>query len=248
MEKSTNHGDAPGPRERVLRQVPPRQATSSHLMPKPICSAPPILFHCLDSSFNIEQSSEQISNWKLTRMSRDPLDKWLDALRFEIYRLQFMPNPMHAKILESKIQEFESQPVVEIAGNDFNTALQKLETLKQDFASIQQLIHLAIELRNLRDQMREKGFLMFSPNDADEVLNGFHAWFEKTKMEQRKRQWRNFAHLRHFWPKADGPTRRQMVELFATYGRRRFKWGLMNLQIGAPLKIGRWASRMYRRY
>lgn len=181
-------------------------------------------------------------------MSRDPVDKWLDALWFEIYRLQFTPNQTHANILQSQIQELESQPVAEIAGNDFDTMLQNLETLKQDVASIEQLIHLAEQLRNLRDQMREKGFLAYSPNDADDVFNGFHAWFEKTKIEQRERQWRNIAHLRHFWPKADGPRRRQMVELFAKYSRRRLKWGLMNLQIGTPLKIGRWAIRVYKRY
>ena len=181
-------------------------------------------------------------------MLKDPVDKWLDALRFEVYRLQFTPNPTHAKILQSQIQELESQPVTEIADNDFGTMFQNLETLKQDVASIEQLIHLAEQLRNLRDQMREKGFLAYSLDDADEVFNGFHAWFEKAKIEQRERQWRNLAYLRHFWPNADGPRRRQMADLFATYSRRRLKWGFMNLRIGTPLKIGRWAIRIIKRY
>lgn len=181
-------------------------------------------------------------------MSEDHVDKWLDALRFEIYRLQFTPNRTHAKILQSQIQELESQPVAEVGGKDLNTTIHNLAALKQDLASVQQLIDLAIQLRNLRDQMREKGFLSYSPTDADEIFNGFHAWFEKAKIEQRERQWRNLAHLRHFWPKVDGPRRRQMVDLFATYSRQRLKWGIMNIQIGTPLKIGRWAIKIYKRY
>lgn len=181
-------------------------------------------------------------------MTKDPLDKWLDALQFENYRLQFKPNQTHAEILKAQIRELESQPVADIAGNDLVATLHHLEQLKQDLTSVQQLIELAKQLRNLREQMREKGFLSYSPSDADEVLNGFHAWFEKTKIEQRERQWRNLASLRQFWPEADGPRRRRMVELFATYSRRRLMWGTLNLKIGTPLRIGRWASRMYKGY
>ncbi len=181
-------------------------------------------------------------------MSRDPIDKWLDALQFENYRLQFKPNQIHAEILQTQIQQLESQPVAAIASNNLDETLHNLESLKQDLASVQHLIGLAVQLRSLRDQMREKGFLLFSPDDADEVLDGFHAYFEKMKVEQRERQWRNLASLKHFWPKADGPRRRRIVELFATYSRRRFVWGFTNLQIGTPLRIGRWASKMYKRH
>ena len=183
-----------------------------------------------------------------TRMSKDPIDKWLNALQFENYRLQFTPNPIHAKVLQSQIQELESQPVAQIDGNNLQATIQRLENLKQDLASVQQLINLATELRKLRDQMREKGFLLSNPEDTDEVLDGFHVWFEKKKIEQREEQWRNIASFKQFWPKADGPRRRRMVELFATYGRRRLKWGMLNLKIGTPLRIGRWASRISKRF
>ncbi|CAD6591108.1 MAG: hypothetical protein ASARMPREDX12_004923 [Alectoria sarmentosa] len=180
-------------------------------------------------------------------MTKDPLDKWLDALHFENYRLQFKPNQTHAAILKAQIRELESQPVADIAGNDLVATLHHLKQLKKDLASVQQLIDLAKQLRKLREQMREKGFLLYSQSDADEVLNGFHAWFEKTKIEQRERQWRNLASLRQFWPEADGPRRRRMVELFATYSRRRLMWGTLNLKIGAPLRIGRWLWKLITR-
>lgn len=191
---------------------------------------------------------EPTTDRKLTRMSRDPIDKWLDALQFENYRLQFKPNQIHAEILQSQIRELESQPVAGIAGNLLEETFHRLECLKQDLASVQQMIDLAIQLRHLRDEIREKGFLLYSPTDADEVLDGFHAWFEKTKIEQRERQWRNLASFQYYWPKADGVKRRRMVELFVTYSRRRLLWGTMNLKIVTPLKIGRWASRMYKKY
>lgn len=197
---------------------------------------------------HLSQPSGPTPSQRVSEMTKDPLDKWLDALYFENYRLQFKPNQTHAAILKAQIRELESQPVADIAGNDLVATLHHLEQLKQDLASVQQLIELAKQLRKLREQMREKGFLLYSQSDADEVLNGFHAWFEKTKIEQRERQWRNLASLRQFWPEADGPRRRRMVELFATYSRRRLMWGTLNLRIGAPLRIGRWVSRMYKGY
>lgn len=180
-------------------------------------------------------------------MSKDPIDKTLSALHFENYRLGFKPNQTHAKILESAIQRLESQPV-EDSGDDLDTTLHHLKTLKQDLVSIQEVVVLAIQLHNLRDQIRENGFLLYRPDDAEEVLNEFHAWFEKMKIEQRKRQWRNFASLRHFWPQADWERKRAMVELFATNSRRRLEWGTLNLRIALPLRIGRWASRMCRKF
>lgn len=181
-------------------------------------------------------------------MSRDPIDKWLDALVFENYRLQFKPNHIHAEILQSQIRELESQPVARIDGNHLEETLNRLECLKQDLASVHQMIDLAVQLRHIRDQIREKGVLLYSPADADEVLDAFYTWFEKTKIEHRARQWQNIASLKHFWPKADVARRRRIVELFATYSRRRLMWGTLNLRIATPLRIGRWASRMYKKF
>lgn len=180
-------------------------------------------------------------------MSRDPIDKWLDALQFENYRLSFKPHLIHAEILESQIREMESLPLDKIAGDDLDAALKRLESLKQDLASTQQLLGLAAQLRNVRDQISEKGIFNYNPEDANEILNDFHAWFEKSKIEQRERQWRNLASLKHFWPQADGARRRRMVELFATYARRRLTWGIGNFKMTIPLRIGRWAGRMYMR-
>ena len=177
-------------------------------------------------------------------MSRDPIDKWLDALLFENHRLQFTPSPIHSEILQSQIRELESQPVAGFNANHVGDILRRLECLKQDLASIQQMIVLATQLRHLRDQIRENGYLLYSPTGIDRTLDAFHNWFEKTKIEHRKRQRKNFAALKHFWPTADVARRRRIVELFATYGRRRLVWGMFNLQTSTPLRIGRWAIRM----
>lgn len=181
-------------------------------------------------------------------MSKDPIDKWLDALQFENYRLQFTPNHIHVKVLQSQIQQLESQPVDEIDGNDLEATLQRLGTLKQDLASVQQLMDLATELRKLRDEMREKGLFLSPPVETDDVLDAMHAFLEVKKYEQRARQWRNLDSLRHLWPKADGPRRRRIAELLTTYSRRRFTWGMLNLKLGTPLRIARWAIRMYKKY
>ncbi|KAL9126911.1 MAG: hypothetical protein Q9175_007837 [Cornicularia normoerica] len=142
-------------------------------------------------------------------MSKDAIDKWLDALRFDIYRLGVKPDQLHADTLAVEIDRLERLPVTAM-GNDLHARLDDLESAKQDLASIQHLIGLTIHLRNLRDQMRENGFLKYSIADADQVLDGLHAWLEKTKREQRERQWRNLTFFRRFWPEADGSTRRQM--------------------------------------
>ncbi len=176
-------------------------------------------------------------------MSRDPIDKWLDALEFENYRLSFWPSPNHADMLESQILELESQPIADMSGDDLDTMLQRLENLKQDLASARQLIDCALQVRNLREQMRQKGILQINPDEADEALDGFHSFFEKSKIQQRERQWRNLTSLKQFWPHADGTRRRRMANLFATYTRRRLLWGTGNLAFSLPLKIRLWATR-----
>lgn len=178
-------------------------------------------------------------------MPVQPIDRWLEALKFENYRLGFMPKLSDAKVLQTEIRELESQPVAEIAGNDdFDARYFSLIVMKQDLASIQQMGELAIRLLNLREQMREKGFLVSSLDEADEIFDGFHAWVEKSKLEQRKRQWQHLRFVRLFWPKADMARRRRIAEMLAVYGRRRFRWGTLHLAIGPPARVGRWASRM----
>ena len=181
-------------------------------------------------------------------MSEYTIDRWIHALEFENYRLQFKPNNIHVKILQSEIQVMESMPAAAAIGDgNLDQTLQNLESLKQDLASGEHIIGLAIQLRNFKDQMREKGVLQFNLDAADEILEGIQASFDKRKIEQRQRQWRNLASLRKFWPEADGPRRRRIVELLRTYTRRRFMWGLLNLQMGTPVRLSRWASRMYKR-
>ena len=177
-------------------------------------------------------------------MSSNAIDKWLDDLEFENYRLSFTPTRLHAQILESRIRLIESLPVTEQVDHDLVRIVKNLETLKRDLASVQELIGLTLQLRDLRDQMLQKGFLQFAPEDGVETFDGFHTWYERKKLEQRRRQRLNFAFLRHFYPMADKARKRRMVDLFATYSRRRFMWGTWNLRFGTPARIGRWASRM----
>lgn len=168
-------------------------------------------------------------------MSKKLIDQWLDALHFENDRLKFMPTQLHSMILQSQIRKLESQPVAGIARDDLHARIHRLDVLKQDLASARQLIDLAYQLRER------------SIDDAEEVLDGIHAWFEKTKIGRRERQWQNLAFLRSSWPKADGARRRRMVQLFATYSRRRLRCGAFYLRIGTLLRIKMWACRMYKR-
>ena len=191
----------------------------------------------------------------MTGMARDPLGHWLHALRFEIYRLQFWPGQIRAEILKSEIRKLESQPV-EGSGSDLDTSLQNLETLKQDLADMQEemaLIGQLMSMRNqlhgsMREHLRGNGDVSHSMGDANEIFNKLHNWYEKKKLEQRMIQWRNFAILRHFWPKVDWETKRTVVQMFGLYSKRRLMWGALNLRIGLPLRMGRLASRLGKRF
>ena len=185
---------------------------------------------------------------RLTRMSSNTVDKWLDALRFENYRLQFRPHPIDAEEIRSQIQALEARPVATIAHGDFDTLLHKLDSLKEDLASVEQTIELLSQIRELRGQIREKGFLEYDVDQAGEVIDNLHFRSEKNKMDQRQRQWRHLASLRRVWPEADAARRKGIVQLLGTYSKRRFVCGATNLRIGTVTRIGRWASRMCKKY
>ena len=171
-------------------------------------------------------------------MSIDPIDKWLDALHFENQRLSFRPNPMYVEILEEQIRKLESTPLDVAAGYELDEILQNLQSLKQDLASVKQLLSFAERLQNLRTQMRESGPLQYSPDEAEEVMNGFNAYFQKAKIDQRNRQRQHLASLWQFGPQADAVRRRRIVQLFKTYAKRRLMWGGMNLLLTGPLRLG----------
>ena len=180
-------------------------------------------------------------------MSQRTIDNWLGSLSFQSYRLSFMPNKFRSGLLLATIRAFESMPITEKDADRLEIRLGQLEDLKEDLASVQQLVSWAEELANVRDQMRDKGVFRFDGDEADEALYGISDWFEKKKVEQRHQQWQNLLLFRHFWPKADSRRRRRMVEVFATYGRRRLMWGTLHLWVATPAKTAMWATRMYRR-
>ena len=158
-----------------------------------------------------------------------------------------MPNKFHSGLLLATIRAFESMPITEKDVDRLEIRLGQLEDLKEDLASVQQLVSWAEELANVRDQMRDKGVFLFDGDEAEEALYGISDWFEKKKVEQRHQQRLNLILFRHFWPKADSRRRRRMVEVFATYGRRRLMWGTLHLRVATPAKMAMWATRMYRR-
>lgn len=181
-------------------------------------------------------------------MSSNTVDKWLDELRFENYRLQFRPHPIDAEEIRSQIQALEARPVATIAHGDFDTLLHKLDSLKEDLVSVEQTIELLSQIREFRGQIREKGFLAYDVDQAGEVIDNLHFRSEKNKMDQRQRQWRHLASLRRVWPEADAARRKGIVQLLGTYSKRRFLCGATNLRIGTVTRIGRWASRMCKKY
>ena len=171
------------------------------------------------------------------------MDKWLEALRFENYRLSFTPNPIHAEMLQSHINRLESEPTAGLSTDELDGKLHRLEAMKKDLASVNQLISLREKLHGVSQQLQKEGYFQFSPEDAIETFDGLNAWFEKTKTEQRERQSRNLASLKRFWPQADGARKTRIAELLATYARKRYVWGSLNLRMAAPVKVGRWATR-----
>ena len=180
-------------------------------------------------------------------MSRRYFDNWLGSISFQSFRLSFMPNKFASGLLEGTIQAFESKPITEKNFDRLGTRLGQLEDLKQDLASIEQLVSLVEEVAKMRNRMRDKGFFDFDVDEAEKALCGIADWFEMKKIQQRHQQWHNLAMFRLAWPKADSRMRRRMVEVFATYGTRRLMWGAVHLQVATPVKIARWATRIYRR-
>ena len=98
-------------------------------------------------------------------MSSNAIDKWLDDLEFENYRLSFTPTHLHAQILESRIRLIESLPITEQVDHDLPRIIDNLETLKRDLASVQELISLALKIQQLRDRMLQKGFRQYTKED-----------------------------------------------------------------------------------
>lgn len=180
-------------------------------------------------------------------MSENVIDEWLKSLKFENYRLEYTPKYTRAKVLEATIRNIESQPIDGAFAKDFGGTLLQLEILKKDLASMHEMNDLVERLHILRDRLREQDFLSFHPESAAQVMEGLQAWFEKKKIEQRKRQRLNVASLGRLWPNADQARKRQMVKLFVTYGRRRFAWGTLNILLSSMLRLGLWTNRRMKR-
>lgn len=180
-------------------------------------------------------------------MFRPGIDTWLSRLSFQSYRLTFLPDKYHSGLLLATIQAVESMPVTEENIDRLGITLGQLEDLKRDLASVQQLVSLAEKVANIRDQMRDKGFYHFDGDEAEEALYGISNWFEKKRIWQKHQQRVDLRMFRYYWPRADNRRKRQMVQVFATYGRRRLMWGAIRLRVATPVKVAMWATRMYRR-
>ena len=172
-------------------------------------------------------------------MSKDPIDKWLDAMQFEIFRLS--PN---TELLESRIKQLGSMPVTKGSRNNLKEKLHQLECLKQDLQSLRMLEVSTRKLQQVKAQALggrslDRGQMVKVREEFDEVTNTF----EKTKIEQRERQRQHLASLRQLWPKADYARKRRMVGLFATYAGRRLMIGTANSLLVVPLMIARRAFR-----
>ena len=181
-------------------------------------------------------------------MSKDPIDKWLDAMEFEIFRLSSKHQPGSTELLESRIKQLGTMPVTKETRINLKQKLYQLECLKQDLQSLR-VLHISIQkLQQAIAQAREKRSL--DRGQEVKVREAFEKGintFEKSKVEERERQRQHLASLRQLWPKADYARKRRMVGLFATYARRRLMIGTVNSLLVVPIGAVRWLSRMYRR-
>ena len=177
-------------------------------------------------------------------MSKDPIDKWLDAMAFEIFRLSSKHQPGSTELLESRIKQLETMPVTKGTRNNLKEKLHQLECLKKDLQSLRVLYIFYEKHLQVRAQAREKGSVDRGDTvKMTEVFDKYNDILEKGKTEQRERQWQHLASLRQLWPKADYARKRRMVGLFATYARRRLMIGTENSLLAVPLTIARWMSR-----
>ena len=171
-------------------------------------------------------------------MSRDSIDKWLEAMEFEIFRLSPEHGLLSTELLELRIKQLESMPVTEVASNDLLERIHQLECLKQDLQSLRTLGAWHRKAKQLQDENRG---INYGPKGI-KLFEEFDTLFEKIRIKQREQQW-HLASLSQLWPHADHARKRQMVKLFVTYNDRRLRVGAVNSLLTVPLRIARWAVR-----
>ena len=176
-------------------------------------------------------------------MPHDPIDKWLESLEFDIYRLRFMPGSQlrkNAWTLRWHIAKIGSLQVAALPGMNLESLIRSVDAFQQDLDSLEELIRLYAQSEENIKEFKRLGFPMTAGPVWLKNLDDTRAWFEKTKVRQRQRQWQHLASLRLFWPNANGPLRMRMLGLFATYGRRRFAWGAKSLPVIGALRLTTW--------
>ena len=178
-------------------------------------------------------------------MSNDPIEKWLHAMNFEIFRLTSTLSPLSIEEIESRIKDLESMPVTKGTRNSFKENIDQLECLKHDLQSLRELGFCYQRIHQVREQIREKGTFDFKE------LENLHARFdtavEKKMIEQGERQRQHLASLKQLWPKADYARKREMMGTFATYGRWRLKIRTSNYLLAIPRRIVKSLLRGYKR-
>ena len=177
-------------------------------------------------------------------MSKDPIDKWLDAMQFEMFRHKYTNNPLSTEMLESRIKQLESMPVTKGARKNLKEKFDQLECLKRDLQSLRLLASSYRKLQQWRDQ---HAWGMLDMEVVAEVHRKVDTWFVKTKIEERERQRQHFASLRQLWPKADVARKRRMVGFFATYAGIRLRTGITNSLLAIPQRFVGWLARGYKR-
>lgn len=170
----------------------------------------------------------------------NPLDKWLDSVESEIDRIRIRPRRIQLELLRKEIQQVESQAVDELGSDHTVAQIQRLELLKQDFASVEEWLMAQSQLNTT---VREKQSWYEVHPDTDEALASMRVWLDKTQNEHKRRRQRHIAALRQFWPKADRMQRRRMVGLFGTYTIRLMKWSFHSQFLGKLTRIAQWSSK-----
>ena len=176
-------------------------------------------------------------------MTRNPADKWLEAIKFELFRLSPKHDRFSTGRLESAIKYLESTPVTTKGARiDLHEQIHQLDCLRHDLGVFRAQLDWTRKGKRIQDRARDRGRPMRGPEFRD-AFNGLDASFEKIKMEQRERQWRHFASFGQVWPSAGAANKAQMVKWLAIYSRRRLRIGTANSLRAVPTMILRWWTR-----
>ena len=166
--------------------------------------------------------------------------RWQRVLEFEIHRLSYGPGKTYLKELETEIRSREKES---FDSRDSTTKIYQLACLKQDLKSLRKYQSSMQKLEIFVDRLLEKGMIQGVPEGGVEIFENLRAYHEKTKAEQRRRQWELLADFRQIWPTVDQTRKRDMIGVLARYSKTRFRCGFRIFGNSPMLKFLVWLTK-----